>query len=67
MLELVGKKWTVEYHHNNRDIVIDGDIKQSVYVYKYVDYPVSKEPVIQFNSMLIHPGFVMSIVFRIHD
>eukprot|EP01147_Barroeca_monosierra_P001115 gene1115-4343_t len=34
VLELVGKKWTVEYHHNNRDIVIDGDIKQSVYVYK---------------------------------
>ncbi|EGD79805.1 adenylyl cyclase-associated protein [Salpingoeca rosetta] len=34
VFELVGKKWTVEYQVDNHDIVIEGNIKQSVYIYK---------------------------------
>ncbi|XP_071804577.1 adenylyl cyclase-associated protein 1-like [Asterias amurensis] len=34
-LELVGfKKWEVEFYKNDKDIVIDGDMKHTVYIYK---------------------------------
>ena len=33
--ELEGKRWNVEYHKNNREIIIeDTELQQSVYVYK---------------------------------
>ena len=36
VLELVGKKWTVEYQVDNNNIVIDTNMKQTVYIYKSV-------------------------------
>ncbi|XP_072042406.1 adenylyl cyclase-associated protein 1-like isoform X2 [Amphiura filiformis] len=32
--ELEGKKWAVEFHEGNRDLVVEGNMKQTVYIYQ---------------------------------
>jgi adenylyl cyclase-associated protein len=46
---LDGKKWMVEYQNGNNEIVIDGNMKQTVYIYKSI------------NSKIVVNGKVNSI------
>ncbi|CAG5132682.1 unnamed protein product, partial [Candidula unifasciata] len=60
--ELQGKKWVVEYHKNNKNIVLDNvDIKQTVYIYKCEDCVI--KVVGKLNSIVVDSCKKTGIVF----
>ncbi|XP_046560993.1 adenylyl cyclase-associated protein 1-like [Haliotis rubra] len=62
LTQLQDKKWVVEYHNNNKDIVIDNtQSKQVVYIYKCVGSTISVKG--KVNSILLDGCKKSAVVF----
>lgn len=59
VFELSGKKWVIEYHHNNPNIVIeDANIKQTVYIYKCENATIQIKGKVRFSVFLFGSSYV---------
>ncbi|XP_012942603.1 adenylyl cyclase-associated protein 1 [Aplysia californica] len=62
LTELQGKKWVVEYHKNNREIVLDQtELRQSVYVYRCEGCTIQVKG--KINSIILDSCKKTAIVF----
>ncbi|GFO04448.1 adenylyl cyclase-associated protein [Plakobranchus ocellatus] len=62
LIELQGKKWVVEYHKNNREIVVDKtELKQSLYVFKCEGCVIQVKG--KINSIILDSCKKTAIVF----
>lgn len=63
LIELQNKKWVVEYHQGNKNIVLDNtELKQTAYVYKCVDCVVQIKG--KINSITLDQCKKTAIVFE---
>jgi len=60
--QLDGKKWMVEYHDGNKDITIEANMKQTVYIYKCVNSTIKVTG--KVNSITMDACKKCAIVFE---
>jgi len=60
--QLDGKKWMIEYHDGNKDIAIEANMKQTVYIYKCVNSTIKVTG--KVNSITMDACKKCAIVFE---